>query len=133
MNPDRYLAALTTERNDEARGEQLGMAKCPFKRESFSLKDGRRAELSNSIFGTVYGVVDGRAYDVCDDAGYAPFGFGYRRCPGELVTVGFVKDLLRKVWSERIRFERLRLKHPEQLAVGPATVILDNVAFHRSA
>jgi hypothetical protein len=76
------------------------LARCPFSKEAFSVKDGRQADLTNSAFGAVYGVIDGEAYPVCDDAGYAPFGFGYRRCPGELLTVDFVKDLLRKVWAE---------------------------------
>jgi hypothetical protein len=39
--------------------------------------------LHNSGYGTVYGVVDGKLAPVCDHAGFAPFGFGYRRCPGE--------------------------------------------------
>src|SRR5262245_59239320 len=43
--------------------------------------DGRRATINNSGFGTVYGIVDGKPLPVCDHAGFAPFGFGYRRCP----------------------------------------------------
>jgi hypothetical protein len=45
--------------------------------------DGRKAGLSNSGFGTVFGVVGSQPLLVCDYAGFAPFGFGYRRCPGE--------------------------------------------------
>jgi hypothetical protein len=30
--------------------------------------------------------VDGKPLTVCDYAGYARFGFGYRRCPGEWLS-----------------------------------------------
>ena len=48
--------------------------------------------MTNSGFGTVFGVVDGKSMPVCDYAGFAPFGFGYRRCPGEQL-VCFVRSL----------------------------------------
>jgi hypothetical protein len=82
----------TSEHNDESTCKEVGLALGPFSKEDFSVKDGRQADLTNSAFGAVYGVIDGEAYPVCDDAGYAPFGFGYRRCPGEFLTVDFVKD-----------------------------------------
>ena len=87
FDPDRYLAAPTTVDNGEARCQEVGLARCPFPPTPFAVMDGRRAELTNSVFGAVYGVVEGTAYPVCDTAGYAPFGFGYRRCAGELFTV----------------------------------------------
>ena len=40
---------------------------------------------------------------VCDYAGFAPFGFGYRRCPGEQLTIKVFEDFLRKVWKEQDR------------------------------
>jgi hypothetical protein len=80
----------------------------------------------------VYARVDDQTYPVCDDAGYAPFGFGYRRCAGEFLTIGFFKDLLRKVWSEKIAFMRLNIDPAELLAVGPATVVPDNIGFKRA-
>jgi hypothetical protein len=76
--------------------------------------------------------VDDKAYPLCDTAGYAPFGFGYRRCAGEFLTVGFFKDLLRKVWSKKIAFIRLNIDHPELLPVGPRTVVPDNIGFKRT-
>ena len=79
----------------------------------------------------MYGVVDGRAYPVCDTAGYAPFGFGYRRCAGEFLTVDFIKDVLRKVWQDKIEFETLTLPQAEVLPVGPRTVVQDNIGFRR--
>jgi len=88
--------------------------------------------ITNSAFGAVYARVDDKAYPVCDTAGYAPFGFGYRRCAGEFLTVGFLKDLLRKVWSEKIVFIRLNIDNPELLPVGPHTVVPDNIGFRRS-
>jgi hypothetical protein len=48
----------------------------------------------------LFGVVDGKPHPVCDYAGFAPFGFGYRRCPGELLTIAIFEDFLKKVWAE---------------------------------
>jgi cytochrome P450 len=132
FDPDRYKQAPTSEHNDETRCKQVGLAQCPFSREVFRVKDGRQASITNSAFGAVYARVDDQAYPVCDDAGYAPFGFGYRRCAGEFLTMGFFKDLLRKVWSEKIAFTRLNIDHAESLAVGPATVVPDNIGFKRT-
>ncbi len=66
---------------------------------------------------------------MCDAAGYAPFGFGYRRCGGEHFTVEFIKELLRKTWRNPLSFVALDLETPDKLAVGPGTVIDDNIAF----
>jgi hypothetical protein len=129
FDPDRYQTAPTTVDNDEAQSRAAGLARCPFAPAPFTVTDGRRAEVTNSAYGAVYGVVDGQAYPICDKAGYAPFGFGYRRCAGELLTVAFVKAFLRTVWQRRIAFARLDRAHPEQLPVGPRTVIDDNIAF----
>jgi len=132
FDPDRYKQAPTSEQNDETRCKQVGLAQCPFSREAFRVKDGRQASITNSAFGAVYARVDDQAYPVCDDAGYAPLGFGYRRCAGEFLNNGFFKDLLRKVWSEKIAFTRLNIDHAELLPVGPATVVPDNIGFKRA-
>jgi cytochrome P450 len=131
FDPDRYQAAPTTSDNGEARCAAIGLAQCPFAPAPFAVTDGRRAEVTNSVFGAVYGVIDGTPHPVCDTAGYAPFGFGYRRCPGELLTVAFVKDFLRMAWNGGFRFFQLDLDHPERLAVGPGTVVDDIIAFAR--
>jgi cytochrome P450 len=131
FDPDRYKTATTSEQNDETKSKEVGLARCPFSKEAFAVKDGRQAEVTNSAFGAVYGVIDGEAYSVCDDAGYAPFGFGYRRCAGEFLTVDFVKDLLRKVWGEKIEFRRLNIDHAESLPVGSRTVVPDNMGFKK--
>src|SRR5829696_6391791 len=131
FDPDRYKTATTSEQNDESTCKEVGLAQCPFSKEAFSVKDGRQADLTNSAFGAVYSVIDGEAYPVCDDAGYAPFGFGYRRCPGELLTVEFVKDLLRKVWAEKIEFRRLNIADAKPLPVAPNMVVKDDIGFKK--
>ena len=131
FDPDRYKTATTSEQNDETTCKEVGLAQCPFSKEDFSVKDGRQADLTNSAFGAVYGVIDGEAYPVCDDAGYAPFGFGYRRCPGEFLTVDFVKDLLRKVWAEKIEFRRLNIADAKPLPVAPNMVVKDDIGFKK--
>ena len=132
FDPDRYKAAPTSVDNDEAQCQSAGLARCPFTAESFPVQDGRRAELTNSGYGAVYGVVDGTAHPVCDTAGYAPFGFGYRRCAGEQLTVEFLKEFLRTAWREKVSFVKLDLEHPEKLPVSPLTVIDDDIAFARA-
>jgi cytochrome P450 len=132
FDPDRYHIAPTSHQIDEAKCQQIGFAKCPFERTTFEVRDGRRAMLHNSGFGTVYGIVDGKPLPVCDHAGFAPFGFGYRRCPGEQLTIQVFEDFLRKVWRDKIQFEKLNVANPEPLPIGPTTVIGDNVGFSRS-
>ena len=50
---------------------------------------------------------------MCDHAGFAPFGFGYRRCPGEQLTIQVFEDFLRKVWENGIEFQKLDISSPE--------------------
>jgi len=133
FDPDRYNIVLTSHQVDEARCEQIGLAKCPFDRTEFSVVDGRKAVMHNSGFGTVYGIVDGKPLPVCDHAGFAPFGFGYRRCPGEQLTIQVFEDFLRKVWKNKIEFVKLNIANPEPLPIGPTTVIGDNLTFARAA
>jgi hypothetical protein len=133
FNPDRYNTAPTSHDIDAARCDDMGFAKCPFDRTSFEVQDGRKAAINNSGFGTVYGVVDGKPLPVCDHAGFAPFGFGYRRCPGEQLTIQVFEDFLRKVWKSKIEFRKLDITNPEPLPIGPTTVIGDNVGFTRTA
>jgi hypothetical protein len=87
----------------------------------------------NSGFGTVFGVVDGKPQPVCDYAGFAPFGFGYRRCPGEQLTILVFEDFLRKVWRDKIVFRKLNLANPGRGPIGPNTVIEDDIGFARPA
>lgn len=132
FNPDRYKSAPTSHDITEEKCEQIGFAKCPFSSEPFDVADGRKAAINNSGFGTVYGIVDGKPLPVCDYAGFAPFGFGYRRCPGEQLTIQVFEDFLRKVWKSGIEFHKLDIANPEPLPIGPTTVIADNVGFGRS-
>jgi len=131
FNPDRYLQVTTSDEVDETRAKEIGFAQCPFHQADFVVQDGRDAQLTNSAFGTVYGVVESTAYPVADYAGYAPFGFGYRRCPGELMTVDLFKDFLRKVWRDNILFQQVAGDGLQPVPVGPATVVQDDIVFSR--
>jgi hypothetical protein len=84
----------TSAQVDEASSKQIGFALCPFDLTTTKVNDGRNAAMANSAFGTVFGVVDGKPLPVCDYAGFAPFGFGYRRCPGEQLTIQVFEDFL---------------------------------------
>ncbi len=131
FDPGRYRDVPTSAQVDEARSKQVGFAKCPFDLTTMKVDDGRNAVMANSAFGTVFGVVDGKPLPVCDYAGFAPFGFGYRRCPGEQLTIQVFEDFLRKVWREKITFHNLNLPTPRRVPIGPNAVIDDNIAFAR--
>jgi len=93
--------------------------------------DGRNVGLTNSAFGTVFGEADGKPMPVCDYAGFAPFGFGYRRCPGEQLTIRVFEDFLRKVSRDKIEFVNLHLANPKKVPIGPTAVIDDVIGFRR--
>ena len=88
--------------------------------------------MRNSAFGTVFGIADGKPLPVCDYAGFAPFGFGYRRCPGEQLTIMAFEDFLRKAWKDKLEFVKLDIVNATPLPIGPRTVIGDDVGFVRS-
>jgi cytochrome P450 len=132
FNPDRYVTAPTGDQITEERCTEIGFARCPFSVTAAPVRDGRDAAMTNSGFGTVHAVVDGKHYPAVDHAGYAPFGFGYRRCAGEWLTIEVFKDVLRKLWRDNIAFARLTPDRPEELPVGPGTVITDDIGFTRA-
>ena len=133
FDPDRYKTIPTSDQIDEAKCAQIGFARCPFDRATFEVKDGRSVGLANSGFGTVYPVVDGKPLPVCEQAGFAPFGFSYRRCPGEQFTIRVFEDFLRKVWADKIKFEKLDIPNPERVPIGPGHVVTDDLGFSCSA
>jgi hypothetical protein len=133
FDPTRYLRVPTSAEITEDRCRQIGLARCPFDITNFEVADGRKTRIANSGFGTVFAVVDGKSRPVCDYAGFAPFGFGYRRCPGEQLTINVFEDFLRKVWRDKIVFRRLNLPNPGEVPVGPNAVIADDLGFTRSA
>jgi hypothetical protein len=133
FDPSRYLGVPTSAQITEDKCRQIGLARCPFETTNFEVKDGRKANITNSGFGTVFGVVDGKSLPVCDYAGFAPFGFGYRRCPGEQLTIQVFEDFVRKIWRDKIVFRKLNLANAGQVPIGPTAVIEDDFGFTRSA
>ena len=133
FDPARYLSVPTSAQITEDKCRQIGLARCPFDITNFAVKDGREANITNSGFGTVFGAVDGKSLPVCDYAGFAPFGFGYRRCPGEQLTINVFEDFLRKVWRDKIVFRKLNLPNPGEVPIGPNAVIQDDIGFSRTA
>jgi hypothetical protein len=81
----------------------------------------------------VFAVTDGKPDPICDYAGFAPFGFGYRRCPGEQMTIDVFADFLRKVSRDKIVFHNLHQPTPGRVPVGPGAVVDDDIGFSRSA
>jgi cytochrome P450 len=132
FDPDRYRDVVTASDVDDGRCEEMGLARCPFGAAPFEVRDPRPVVLPSSGFGTVHAVIDGTPAPLADTAGYAPFGFGYRRCAGEWFTVEVFKDLLRHVHEENIVFERVDVEDPDQLPAGPVTVIEDDIVFRRA-
>ncbi|MCS3932742.1 cytochrome P450 [Bradyrhizobium elkanii] len=133
FDPQRYLRVPTSAQINDDKCRQIGLARCPFDITNFKVKDGRNAHITNSGFGTLFVVADERSYPVCDYAGFAPFGFGYRRCAGERLTILVFEDFLRKVWRDKIAFRKLDLANPARVPVGLDAVIQDDIGFYRSA
>jgi cytochrome P450 len=133
FDPDRYEIIPTSDQIDQIRCEQIGFARCPFDQVTFEVKDGRNVGLTNDGFGTVYPVVDDKPVPVCEQAGFAPFGFGYRRCPGEQFTIKVFESFLRKVWADKIEFRKLDIADPDQVPIGPGHVTPDDIGFSYSA
>ena len=131
FDPGRYKAVPTSAEIDEAKCKQIGLPSCPFKMITLPVSDGRETGITNSGFGTVFAVADGKPLPVCDYAGFAPFGFGYRRCPGEQLTIDVFSDFLRKVWRDKIVFRALSQPNPGRVPVGPNAVIDDDIGFFR--
>ena len=105
----------------------------PFEITNFEIKDGRKINITNSGFGTFFGVVDGTSHPIRDYAGFAPFGFGYRRCPGEQLAIQAFEEFLRKIWRDEIVFRKLNLTNPGQVPIAPNAVIDDDRGFSRLA
>ena len=131
FDPQRYKAVPTSAEIDEARCRQMGFPHCPFPITTAPVADGRQTSITNSGFGTVFAVAGGKPLPVCDYAGFAPFGFGYRRCPGEQLTIDVFADFLRKVWRDKIVFRKLGNPSPGRVPVGPLAVVDDDIAFFR--
>jgi hypothetical protein len=110
------------------------LTRLPFSKETFTVKDGRNVELTNSIIGSVYGVVKGQDNLVCDYADYAPLGFADRRCPGELLNITAFKVFFEKIWNHKIEFRNPYPDDPQIvqiIPVGPGSRVPDKHGFRR--
>jgi hypothetical protein len=132
FDPDRYNAVPLSSDDGETRAKAAGLAGCPFAKTEFKVKDGRDVVITNSPFGADYPVVDGVAHPVADTAGYPPNGFGYRRCPGEHMSVEFMKEFLRRVWAKKLSFVTLDIENPDLVPTNPKNVLIDNIAFTKT-
>jgi len=47
------------------------------------------------------------------------------------LTIAVFEDFLKKVWAQKIEFQKLDVRNPAKLPVGPTTVIDDNIGFVR--
>ena len=126
QDPDDFNPA----RFDELADVQIPTG-CPFEMTRMHVKDGRNVDITNTPFGTVYGEREQAPMPILDYPGYAPFGFGYRRCAGELFTVEVFKDLIRTIISEKLVFRAVTAA-PKKVPVGPFLVIDDRMGFFRT-
>lgn len=123
FDPGRYTRGHWSASETSAAGTGL---RCPFERKYVAFAGRRASWMLNSVWGTVYP----EGNPVFDFAGYAPFGFGYRRCPGELFSIEMFIDLLRKIWVGGITFHNL--DGPSQhVPTGAFATADDNIVFHR--
>ncbi|MBV8661742.1 MAG: hypothetical protein JO107_01440, partial [Hyphomicrobiales bacterium] len=133
FDPDRYKSVPTSMETGEAKCKQMGLPHCPFDITTLTVSDGRKTGITNSGFGTVFAIAEGKPMPVCDYAGFAPFGFGYRRCPGEQLTIDVFADFLRKVSQDKIVFRNLNQPNPARVPVGPTAVVDDSIGFFRAS
>ncbi|MFK5894818.1 MAG: hypothetical protein QM504_16490 [Pseudomonadota bacterium] len=125
FNPDRYKNVLTSDQIDATLcdNEKGILKKCPFPKQNFETSEG--TTITNNGFGTVYS----QEHPLCDTAGYAPFGFGYRRCPGEQFTIEVIKQFLKTVCDNKICFYRSDEGDREEIPIAPGTTVVDNICF----
>jgi hypothetical protein len=56
FDPTRYLRVPASDQITEDTCRQIGLARCPFDIANFEVADGRKANMTNSGFGTVFAV-----------------------------------------------------------------------------
>ncbi|MCX4026644.1 hypothetical protein H0A36_00570 [Endozoicomonas sp. SM1973] len=131
FNPERYQdVPLSHTIDEEGLKKAAALNRCPFEQSSITTKDGR--SILNNAYGTTYSSNEKAQCPVIETAGYSPFGFGYRRCPGELFTANVFKTFLKTVWENQISFYQLDSKDPQEIPVAPATFVKDNIAMKYS-
>ena len=60
FEPERYLSVPTSADVDEVKCKQIGLPRCAFDITTLAVSDGRKTCITNSGFGTVFAVTDGK-------------------------------------------------------------------------
>ena len=124
----------TSAQINEDKCQQIGLARCPFDITNFQVKDGRKTSITNSGFGTVFAVSDGKpAIRSATMPASRRSASAIDAVPAEQLTIHVFADFLRKVWRDKIVFRKLNLANPGRVPVGPDAVIQDDIGFVRSA
>jgi hypothetical protein len=131
FNPERYADVPgSNEIDEEGLMRMAALARCPYDHGTIETADGRTVK--SNPFGTMHSSTGDVDYPVIESAGFSPFGFGYRRCAGELFTIEVIKAFLVHVWDNNICFKTLDIAEPTNIPVAPATYIADSIGFYRS-
>ena len=118
---DRYRDVPTSAQVERRGASRSASPKCPFDLTTMKVSDGRNAAMANSAFGTVSGWSTASRCRFATTPDSRHSGFGYRRCPGEQLTIQVFEEFLRKVWRDKITFRSLNLPKPRQVPIRVQT------------
>ena len=129
FDPTRYDSVPDSSKVDEAGLKSAAaLAACPFEHSQLETTDGRIIE--NNIYGTTSSRnTDGDVCPVVETAGYSSFCFGYRRCPGELLTIDIIKTFLVQIIDKKLGFKKLPLSNPQEVPIAVGTFVTDDIGF----
>lgn len=106
FNPDRFQKDRNAELFTDEKTCERTQIRCPFRAMSFSLFN-RSSSLKNTVFGTVFPHKEGEKNPIYEYAGYSAFGYGYRRCPGEIFSVELLKIFFEELVKSDFLFKEI--------------------------